>query len=76
VGKKHEDYITEHAKWIALSSATGLPSTVAPIGLASDGLPVGLQIISAPYHDFTSIAFATHLNGLIDSNPKFPPNFV
>jgi amidase len=29
-----------------------------PAGIASDGLPVGLQVIAAPYDDNTAITFA------------------
>ena len=35
-----------------------LPSTVAPLGLAKDGLPVGVQIVAPHYGDLTSIRFA------------------
>jgi amidase len=37
---------------------TGLPATVAPIGTAADGLPVGVQIIGRPYGDHTTLAVA------------------
>jgi amidase len=35
-----------------------LPSTVAPAGFASDGLPVGIQIVGPQYGDYTCIHFA------------------
>lgn len=35
-----------------------LPSTVAPVGLARDGLPVGVQIVGPQYGDYTCIHFA------------------
>jgi len=44
--------------WAGLSGMAYLPSTVAPAGFASDGLPVGVQIVAARYGDHTSIAFA------------------
>ena len=40
------------------SNFTYLPTTVAPIGFASDGLPVGVQIIGPQYADRTCIHFA------------------
>ncbi|MBK8765015.1 MAG: amidase [Burkholderiaceae bacterium] len=44
--------------WAGYSGAVYLPSTVAPLGLAKDGLPVGVQIVAPHYGDFTSIRFA------------------
>jgi amidase len=35
-----------------------LPATVAPVGLADDGLPVGVQIVGPQYGDYTCIQFA------------------
>ncbi len=35
-----------------------LPSTVAPIGLTADGLPVGVQIVGPQYGDRLCIQFA------------------
>jgi amidase len=44
--------------WAGFSGLPLLPSSVAPIGLTAQGLPVGVQIIAAQYHDLTSIHFA------------------
>jgi amidase len=35
-----------------------LPSTVFPTGLSADGLPIGLQAVSAPFRDYRCIEFA------------------
>ncbi|MCH7794456.1 MAG: amidase, partial [Proteobacteria bacterium] len=35
-----------------------LPSTVAPIGLTAEGLPVGVQIVGPQYGDRLCIQFA------------------
>ena len=40
------------------SNLTYLPTTVAPIGFAGDGMPVGVQIIGPQYGDRTCIRFA------------------
>lgn len=44
--------------WAGIASAPGLPATVAPIAQASDGLPIGVQIIGPLYEDLTPIHFA------------------
>jgi amidase len=46
------------AAWISHASVAGLPALTVPAGLASDGLPVGLQVVAAPYGDNTAITFA------------------
>ena len=48
--------------WIAPATLTGCPATVAPIGRAEDGLPVGIQIMGPFWEDATSIAFADLLS--------------
>jgi hypothetical protein len=35
------------AAWISQASVAGLPALTVPAGLASDGLPVGLQVVAA-----------------------------
>ncbi|MFN0316057.1 MAG: amidase [Burkholderiales bacterium] len=66
-GERWERMITVNGKpqpttaqmfWAGYSGMAYLPSTVAPIGLAEDGLPVGVQIIGPRYGDHTCIAFA------------------
>ncbi len=47
--------------WAGYSGLAHLPSTVAPAGLARDGLPVGVQIIGPKFGDYTCIAFAAML---------------
>lgn len=44
--------------WAGLATLAFLPSTVFPTGLAADGLPIGLQAISAAYNDRTTIEFS------------------
>jgi amidase len=44
--------------WAGYSGMVNLPSTVAPAGLTSEGLPVGVQIIGPQYADLTCIRFA------------------
>jgi amidase len=66
-GERWERMITVNGKpqptttqmfWAGFSGMAYLPSTVAPAGIAGDGLPVGVQIIGPQYGDHTCIAFA------------------
>jgi amidase len=51
--------------WAYMAIVSGLPATVAPVGLSESGLPVGIQIIGARFEDRTTIAFAQGLSELI-----------
>ena len=54
----HQVPATDQLFWAGYSGCFYLPSTVAPIGLTPQGLPVGVQIIARQYGDMTSIRFA------------------
>ena len=67
VGERHERTIevngqrvptTDQLFWAGLTCMVYLPATVAPVGLAPGGLPVGVQIAGPQYGDRTCIAFA------------------
>lgn len=47
--------------WASIATYAGLPSTVVPIGRSASGLPIGVQIMSAPYADRTTLRFAALL---------------
>ena len=49
--------VVDQIFWAGYSGVTYLPSTAAPIG-QSDGLPIGVQIVTRQYGDYTSIQFA------------------
>lgn len=49
--------------WISFATLAGLPATVAPIGAAKSGLPVGIQILGPYLEDATPIRFAEALAG-------------
>ena len=67
LGERHERTIEVNGKrvpttdqlfWAGYSGGYYLPSTIAPMGLTSQGLPAGIQIIARQYCDYTSIRFA------------------
>ena len=60
--------------WTYMAIVSGLPATVAPVGLSDSGLPVGIQIIGARFEDRTTIAFARGLSELIGGFIA-PPGF-
>ncbi len=50
--------------WLALIAATNLPAVTVPIGLAPDGLPVGVQVVAPPFHDRRAFAVAAAIGRL------------
>lgn len=52
---------TDQMFWVGFSAQAYLPSTVAPVGLSAEGLPVGIQIIGPQYSDYVCIDFASKL---------------
>lgn len=62
--------LTSQLFWAGHSGLCGLPSTVAPIGPARDGLPVGVQIVARRFGDLTSLRFAQLLE---DAGHAFRP---
>jgi amidase len=64
----------EQMAWISLATMAHLPATVAPTGLAPNGLPVGIQIIGPYLEDYTPIQFA-RLMAEVTGGFQPPPNF-
>lgn len=52
---------TDQMFWVGFSALAHLPSTVAPLGLSGEGLPIGMQVIGPQGHDLRCIAFAAML---------------
>ncbi|XP_075542670.1 fatty-acid amide hydrolase 2-like [Dermacentor variabilis] len=50
-----------HVSLTAPANVAGLPSTAVPTGLTSDGRPVGVQVVAAPYMDRLCLAVAAEL---------------
>lgn len=45
----------------AIFNVLGLPVTQCPLGLSSDGLPLGIQLVAASYNDHLTLAVARYL---------------
>ncbi len=60
VDNESQDYF-QQVFWSGLITVAHLPSTVFPTGPSADGLPIGLQAVSAEFHDYTCIDFANLL---------------
>jgi len=58
VNGEDRSYFDTAIAWAGLTGMAYLPSTVAPVGPASNGLPVGMQIVAPYLEDRTSIQFA------------------
>ena len=51
--------------WAGPAVVSYLPATVAPVGVTSEGLPVGVQIIGPSMGDYTTIAVAGMLENIL-----------
>jgi len=60
--------------WAGVIGMAHLPSTSAPVGRTSSGLPVGIQIVGPHLEDHTPIAFAAHLAQVIGGF-EAPPGY-
>lgn len=64
----------EQFSWMGLAGAAFLPATVIPVGVADDGLPVGLQIIGPFLEDRTCLDLAARLEQRLGGF-RPPPGF-
>ena len=62
----------DQAFWVSHASLPGLPAVAAPVGRTPGGLPVGVQIVGPLYEDYTAIAFAERLGGVLGGYERPP----
>jgi amidase len=74
VNGQNRDYEKTAISWAGLTGVSYLPSTVAPTGLAENGLPVGIQIVGPYLEDFTTLRFAKLIKGIVGEFTP-PPGF-
>ncbi len=60
--------------WAGPAVVSYLPASVAPVGVTSEGLPVGVQIIGPNLGDYTTIAVAGMLENILGGF-KAPPGY-
>jgi amidase len=60
------------ATWMGPAGICYLPATVVPVGLTSDGLPVGIQVVGPFLHDRTTLAVARLLAEHTGGCPRPP----
>lgn len=58
--------------WTGIIGVSYLPSTVPPIGLTAEGLPVGVQVVGPYLGDRTTIDLARHIAAITDGY-RVPP---
>ncbi|XP_030753607.1 fatty-acid amide hydrolase 2-like [Sitophilus oryzae] len=59
---KHNQAILKNGyAYMIIANALGLPATSIPCGFDKDGMPIGVQVIAAPYQDRLCIAVAEEL---------------
>ena len=64
---------TDCVAWTGLIGVVGLPAAVPPIGRTAQGLPVGVQVVTAPYHDREAIRIAKLVSETCDGGYVVPP---
>ncbi|WP_213815343.1 amidase [Glaciihabitans sp. dw_435] len=52
---------------------TGFPALVAPAGLSSDGMPIGIQLVARPWQDRLCLAAAMAFQSATDHHHALPP---
>jgi len=65
VNGKDRPYYDTLSGWAGLTCVSYLPATIAPIGPAKNGLPVGIQIVGPYLEDRTPIDFAKRIENII-----------
>ena len=60
--------------WITFATLSGLPATSFPVGLNTDGLPVGMQLIGPYLEDATPIQLAGLMSNVMGM-PKHPAGY-
>ena len=74
VNGEDRPYFATAVAWAGLTGMVYLPSTIAPVGPAQNGLPVGMQIVAPYLEDRTAIHFAVLVEDTVGGFSP-PPDF-
>ena len=74
VNGEERNYGDTALSWAGLTGVSYLPATVAPVGIAENGLPVGMQIVGPYLEDKTPIHFARLMADVLGGFTP-PPGF-
>jgi Asp-tRNA(Asn)/Glu-tRNA(Gln) amidotransferase A subunit family amidase len=61
------------ARNTSIFNITGHPALTVPCGFTDDALPVGLQVVAAPWHEATCLRIGAALQDLTDHHLQMPP---
>lgn len=67
-----ERLYTSQMQWMGLFGAVYLPVTVVPIGLHSNGLPIGVQVAGPFLEDHTTLTAAGFIEAMVGGTPRPP----
>ena len=62
----------EQADFTAFANLSGCPALSLPMGLASNGLPTGLQVMGPPGSDLRLLELAEVCAAALDATPDYP----
>lgn len=74
INGRARDY-TDMIVWCGMTCGVYLPAAVVPIGMTSEGLPVGLQVVANFLEDRTALHVARHLETALGGFRR-PPMFA
>jgi aspartyl-tRNA(Asn)/glutamyl-tRNA(Gln) amidotransferase subunit A len=66
------DVLVGNMRYTALPSMTGTPAISLPVGFDDDGMPVGMQVIAAPFAEATLFRVGHHLQNATDFHQRRP----
>ena len=68
--------LTDYASYTGSENAAGLPAISLPMGMSSDGLPIGMQFVGAPGTEPVLLALAYELERELAWYERTPPIWV
>ncbi len=74
VNGEERGYFDTGIFWAGITNMCYLPATIAPAGLAKNGLPVGMQIVAPYLEDRTCLRFAEIMEEVV-GGIQVPPGF-